>query len=173
MRAILVLMVSLLACARATGAWAQMDLPDPRLTPGALNPGVTQENIGDTICVAGWTRTVRPPENYTEDLKPRQIREYGYADRRLGHYEEDHLVPLDLGGSPTDPRNLWPEPRRTADGWDADRKDELESLLSGQKANNSNWLLSSVSSDRSGVAKIADWIDIFSNTVTEKTCSNV
>ena len=89
-------MVSLLACARATGAWAQMDLPDPRLTPGALNPGVTQENIGDTVCVAGWTRTVRPPENYTEDLKRRQIREYGYADRRLGHYEEDHLVPLDL-----------------------------------------------------------------------------
>ena len=56
MRAILVLMVSLLACARATGAWAQMDLPDPRLTPGALNPGVTQENIGDTICVA-WEVT--------------------------------------------------------------------------------------------------------------------
>ena len=58
MRAILVLMVSLLACARPAGAWAQVDLPDPRLTPGALNPGVTQESIGDTICVAGWTRTV-------------------------------------------------------------------------------------------------------------------
>ena len=59
MRAILVLMVSLLAGARAAGAWAQVDLPDLRLTPGALNPGVTQENIGDTICMAGWTRTVR------------------------------------------------------------------------------------------------------------------
>jgi hypothetical protein len=47
------------------------------------------------------------------------------------------------------------------------------SLLSGQKVNNSNWLLSSAPSNRSGVAKIADWIGIFSNTVTEKTCSNV
>ena len=46
-------------------------------------------------------------------------------------------------------------------------------LLSGQKVNSFNWLLSSVSSNRSGVAKIADWIGIFSNTVTEKTCSNV
>lgn len=49
----------------------------------------------------------------------------------------------------------------------------VASLLSGQKVNSSNWLWSSTSSDLSGVAKIADWIDIFSNTVTEKTCSNV
>jgi hypothetical protein len=25
-------------------------------------------------------------------------------------YEEDHLSPLEDGGNPTDPRNLWPEP---------------------------------------------------------------
>jgi hypothetical protein len=25
-------------------------------------------------------------------------------------YEEDHLIPLELGGAPRDPRNLWPEP---------------------------------------------------------------
>jgi hypothetical protein len=29
-------------------------------------------------------------------------------------YEEDHLVPLELGGDPTDPRNLWPEPQPRA-----------------------------------------------------------
>jgi hypothetical protein len=46
-------------------------------------------------------------------------------------------------------------------------------LLSGQKVNSFNWLLSSASSNRSGVGKIADWIGIFSNTVTERTCSNV
>ena len=50
---------------------------------------------------------------------------------------------------------------------------QITSLLSGQKVNSSNWLRSSTSSDRSGVAKIADWIGIFSNTVTENTCSNV
>ena len=118
-----------LAAVPASPAWAQRDLPDAALTPGALNRDVTQDSIGETICIQGWTRTVRPPEPYTEDLKRRQIREFGYADRRLGHYEEDHLVPLDLGGSPTDPRNLWPQPRRSDDGWDADRKDELEYAL--------------------------------------------
>lgn len=110
-------------------ALAQSSLPDPALTPGAVNPDVTQDNIQETICVPGWTRTVRPPEEYTYELKRRQIREYGYADRRLRDYEEDHLIPLSLGGSPTDPRNLWPEPRFPADGWTADRKDELEAAL--------------------------------------------
>jgi hypothetical protein len=25
-------------------------------------------------------------------------------------FQEDHLISLELGGHPTDPRNLWPEP---------------------------------------------------------------
>jgi hypothetical protein len=25
-------------------------------------------------------------------------------------YQEDHLISLELGGDPRDPRNLWPEP---------------------------------------------------------------
>lgn len=104
-------------------------LPNPALTPGAVNPAVTQANIGSTICVRDWTRTVRPPERYTERLKWEQIRAYGYSDRRLRDFEEDHLIPLDLGGSPTDPRNLWPEPRNPADGWGARRKDRLEVTL--------------------------------------------
>ena len=104
-------------------------LPDPGLTPGALNPAVTEATIDTTICIRGWTRSVRPPAEYTEALKRRQMREYGYADRRLRSYEEDHLVPLDIGGSPDDPRNLWPEPREAANGWNADRKDELEAVL--------------------------------------------
>jgi hypothetical protein len=79
------------------------------LTPGALNPAVTQSNIRATICRHGWTRTVRPPESYTNDLKYEQMRVY----RRTGtahDYQEDHLISLELGGHPTDPRNLWPEP---------------------------------------------------------------
>jgi hypothetical protein len=63
-------------------------------------------------------------------VKRQQIREFGYADRHLGAYEEDHLVPLGLGGAPCDPRNLWPEPRATAGGWNADVKDDLEAVLS-------------------------------------------
>lgn len=134
------------------GAWAQRALPDPSFTPGAVNPTVAQETIGTTICVRGWTRTVRPPWQYTSALKRRQIRELGYADRRMSAYEEDHLVPLELGGSPDDERNLWPEPRVSADGWDADRKDEVEfalnrlvcanqmSLIDAQRAIATNWI---------------------------------
>ncbi len=118
--------LSLLA---SSPALAQSALPDPARTPGALNPEVTQATIGSTICVPGWTRTVRPPEQYTSALKRRQIREYGYADQRMSDFEEDHLVPLVLGGAPYDPRNLWPEPRSTADGWTARVKDDLEAAL--------------------------------------------
>jgi hypothetical protein len=78
-------------------------------TPGVLNPEVTQATIGSTICVVGWTRTVRPPTEYTNALKRKQMRAY----RELGAasaYQEDHLISLELGGHPTDPRNLWPEP---------------------------------------------------------------
>ena len=86
-------------------------------------------NIHRTICRYGYTRTVRPPAAYTERLKRRQIRKYGYTDHWLSDYEEDHLIPLELGGSPTSPENLWPEPRRVVGGWGAYRKDRLENRL--------------------------------------------
>lgn len=104
-------------------------LPNPRLTPGAINPAVTQADIHSTICVRGYTRTIRPPERYTERLKRRQIREYGYRDRKIWHYEEDHLLALSLGGSPTSPENLWPEPHKVEGGWGAFVKDHLEDRL--------------------------------------------
>jgi hypothetical protein len=63
-------------------------------------------------------------------LKRQQIRAFGYADRRLSDYEEEHLVPFALGGAPYHPHNLWPEPRETPDGWNADVRDELEAELS-------------------------------------------
>jgi hypothetical protein len=81
---------------------------DPARTPGVLNPDVTQANIANTICKHGWTRTIRPPTDYTNALKQKQMREYG-AGGSLAQYQEDHLISLELGGHPTDPRNLWPE----------------------------------------------------------------
>ena len=82
---------------------------DPVRTPGLLNPDVTQATIADTICKRGWTRTVRPPTTYTDMLKRKQLREYELPGP-LSRYQEDHLISLELGGHPTDPRNLWPEP---------------------------------------------------------------
>ena len=66
-------------------------------------------------------------------MKIEQIREYGYADSNLSDYEEDHLIPLELGGNPTDPRNLWPEPLETSisDGG-AKFKDKVENHLHAQ-----------------------------------------
>ena len=102
-------------------------LPDPICTPGVVDPRVTQSNISTTICVRGYTTTVRPPVSYTQDLKVRQIAEYGYADTSLADYEEDHLIPLELGGHPTDPKNLWPQPR--SGNHPASLKDQVENSL--------------------------------------------
>ena len=44
-------------------------------------------------------------------------------------YEEDHLIPLELGGAPRDPQNLWPEPRYEAAGYTATDKDAVENRL--------------------------------------------
>ena len=82
---------------------------DPVRTPGVLNPDVTQANIRSTICRHGWTATIRPPTDYTNGLKRKQMRQYGLTGSLSG-YQEDHLISLELGGNPTDPRNLWPEP---------------------------------------------------------------
>lgn len=90
---------------------------------GALNPAVTKDNISKTICVSGWTATVRPPQAYTDALKLKQMKDRGLAEHP-GLYEEDHFIPLCLGGNPTDPNNLWPQP------WpQAHQKDEVEVWL--------------------------------------------
>jgi hypothetical protein len=104
-------------------------LPDSSRTPGALNPDVTQSNIAATICVSGWTATVRPASSVTTALKQRQIAAgYTYqGDTNLSDYEEDHLIPLELGGAPADPSNLWPDPYNAPDG--AKVKDTVENKL--------------------------------------------
>jgi len=102
----------------------QAYLPDPACTPGVLNPDVSQETIQTTICVKGFTKTIRPPTSYTTLLKKKQIIEYGYQDINLQHYEEDHLISLELGGSPKNPKNLWPEPHASIN-----EKDGVENYL--------------------------------------------
>jgi hypothetical protein len=99
---------------------------DPVRTPGVLNPDVTQATIATTICVQGWTRTVRPPTEYTNALKLRQMRAYGETGQPSG-FQEDHLISLELGGHPTDPRNLWPEPYPRAA-----QVDQIENELNAQ-----------------------------------------
>ena len=98
-------------------------LPDPNCTPGEIDPGVNQDNIQQTICVSGYTKTVRPSVTYTNKLKVQQIIDYGYLDKNMKDYEEDHLISLELGGAASDPKNLWPEP-----GASPNPKDKIENL---------------------------------------------
>jgi hypothetical protein len=92
---------------------------------------VTQETIGATICVAGWTRTIRPPSSYTSQLKVEQMAAYGLTGSPSG-YQEDHLISLTLGGHPTDPRNLWPEPYPRAREVDQIEIELNEQVCSGE-----------------------------------------
>jgi hypothetical protein len=84
-------------------------LPNHVRTPGVTNPAVTKATIDTTICVKNWTKTVRPTTSYTNTLKLKQMLEYHETEPAI-EYEEDHLIPLELGGAPKNPRNLWPEP---------------------------------------------------------------
>ena len=103
--------------------------PDPRCTPGALNPAVTQTTIGQTICVPGWSETVRPPESVTETEKAQSMAAYGDGGS-MHDYEYDHFIPLELGGAVNDPRNLWPEP-----GASPNPKDSVEDTLRHEVCN--------------------------------------
>ena len=97
--------------------------PNHRPPGGSLNPDVTQKTIKQTICIPGWTAKIRPPTSFTNKLKLQQIKERGLPGQPH-EYEEDHFIPLSLGGHPTDSANLWPQ------GIDRARmKDVLESFL--------------------------------------------
>ncbi|MDR3660180.1 MAG: HNH endonuclease signature motif containing protein [Mycobacterium sp.] len=111
--------------AAAATCQAHDGLPDSSCTPGDRDPRVTQVTIEDTICVKGWSKSVRPPKNVTDQIKAERIAAYG-DDGPRGAYELDHLIPLELGGAST-VANLWPEL------WDgplgAHEKDRLEDRL--------------------------------------------
>jgi hypothetical protein len=90
-----------------------------------LNPAVTQETIATTICIPGWTKTVRPSARYTAAIKIKLIRELEIPEELLVDFELDHRIPLALGGAPSDERNLELQP------WDeAGEKDRIETCLS-------------------------------------------
>ena len=68
--------------------WRRGHAHTPRLTCelGAharrRQPGCDQETIGATICVRGWTRTIRPPSDYTSTLKVSRCASTGSAAAR-------------------------------------------------------------------------------------------
>lgn len=88
---------------------------------------VSPENIQSTICVPGYTKTVRPPVSYTNKVKHRLMRKAGIESERISEYELDHIIPLALGGAPRNPENLQLQHWDGEDG--AHRKDRIEVKL--------------------------------------------
>lgn len=97
-------------------------LPDPA-HPGVVNLAVTPATQAATICVHGWTATVRPPTSYTNKLRAAQTP----AGFKPGDGELDHRLSIEDGGAPADPANLWW--MIYADRYGARVKDVLETKL--------------------------------------------
>ena len=147
--------------ALATPALAD-DLPDATLTPGATNPQVSQMTIHQTICIDGWTAIVRRSNSYASYTKRKLMATYGLPGEPLSDFELDHLIPLTLGGHPTDQRNLWPQP------WfgtcNASRKDKLEVRL--------NWLvcMSKLSLCEAQNAIATNWVKAYNSYIAPLEC---
>jgi hypothetical protein len=110
-------------------------LPDPTLTPGAVDRRVTQANIASTICAADYLRTVQPSATVTSQLLDKTMAAY-HRPGAPSDYQLDHLIGLSLGGAATDVKNVWPqsrmEPGRVGtvpDGYGAQIKDLHEMSL--------------------------------------------
>ena len=118
-----VLLTALAACASgptsvpatATAAPTGGAGPPGVLADHALTPGASVSTDPAVVCAPGYSRSVRPPSQYTDALKDRQLAAgypgtTGLSSRDV---EEDHLLMLALGGDPRNPQNLWQAIHRT------------------------------------------------------------
>jgi hypothetical protein len=108
-------------------------IADHACTPGLVNPALSPAQL----CATGFTTTtIRPPVSYTNVLKQRLMQSYGLT-QTPDFYELDHELSLEDLGHPSDPRNLWPQPRgKTLPGSqptgiepNAEEKDQVETAI--------------------------------------------
>jgi hypothetical protein len=105
-------------------------LPSAQITPGAIFPDVTVEQI----CTPGYANG-SDTHNAGHGVRyvPRSVKwkifksYFGAIPGKTGNYEVDHLISLELGGS-NDPKNLWPESYLT-EPYNAHVKDKLEARM--------------------------------------------
>lgn len=111
-------------------------LPDRTLTPGAIDPAVTDGAIcahdwapGDPPTRGGDMTYSQAARHTSAALKNQVFAEYHLENPHDGghSFEIDHLVPLSLGGRDVR-ENLWPESRK-GDALNAWAKDRLEYRL--------------------------------------------
>ena len=113
------LTLTLAACALAAGCSmlgidkpaAQAAAPASTIPADALNPAVTPQTIGQTICTDGYAARTRASQVTLQGIKRRLVEESAMTDGTL--YELQERVPLELGGHPGNVRNFVLQP------WDA------------------------------------------------------
>ena len=124
------------------GCAIQESLPDKACTPGAIFPEVKMEEI----CASGYVKSVR---NISKKMRGDIFEEYGIRQYNFRDYEEDYLIPRELGGS-NNIANLWPEAALPLPGFHEKNKVEKYlynevcagriSLARAQKKIANNWL---------------------------------
>lgn len=139
--------VTSVAAARSVTGPLVLTVPDPVLHPGATRRDLTKTKL----CGPDFrTSQIRPPTSYTQKLKKLMLGDGGtikapndrtytvvgeHLPGTVADYELDHLISLQIGGHPEDPRNLWMEPwerkgaRFAAPGTGAESKDVIENRL--------------------------------------------
>jgi hypothetical protein len=95
-------------------------MPDPKLTPGAVDRALTKAKLCDPSFHTGDVRRV------SASTKKRVYAEYGREPHKPACCEVDHLISLELGGSDAI-ANLWPQPYEPRPG--AHEKDLVENWL--------------------------------------------
>jgi hypothetical protein len=120
--------------------------------PGVPNPNVNQDNIDKTICVSGWTATVRPPVSYTDKLK-HDLMISQHLSGTEADYELDHKLSIEDGGDPSSPDNLWMQPY--AGRFGARVKDRIETKLKHLVCNHT------ITLDEARQALMTDWVQAY------------
>jgi hypothetical protein len=87
--------------------------PNPTLTPGAINPEITQSNIAQTICHKGWKTGTERDKTTSEAQKEKTYKSYNITPppHDTGQDQEcelDHLISLENGGADSI-ENIWPQ----------------------------------------------------------------
>lgn len=91
-------------CGLVQGTW-----PNPRCTPGRVNPAVTDATARITVCVTGWSGE-QIDRLFPLALSDQVFRRLMDAEGLTGPpsaYVLDHLFPVELGGAVNDLRDLW------------------------------------------------------------------
>lgn len=115
-----VLIAAFLLCVVSVAHASDPIRPDAKLTPGWPQKPIPALKV---LCTPGHATAVR---NVPPSEKHAVFAEY-HINKAGGHYEVDHLISLELGGT-NDIRNLWPQSYDTQP-YNAHVKDRLEDHL--------------------------------------------